>query len=119
MHMKFFHYSQNNSGGVFDFSENQAIMAHVIIEATDASDADTRAIQIGLYFDGCDDGLDCTCCGDRWSRAYGEGYDKPTVYDYPASDYHGPQWMADGKEIVVHYADRRVEWHGVVKEVAV
>ena len=22
---------------------------------------------MGVYFDGCDIGLDCSCCGDRWS----------------------------------------------------
>lgn len=114
--MKFFHYSQNNSGGSFDFSEDPAITHHVIIEATDAKDADVRAIQLGLYFDGCADGRDCSCCGDRWSNAYGEGEETPTVYGQPAEAAELiSYWMKPGKEIAVHYADGRVAWYGKKK----
>lgn len=111
--MKFFHYSQNNSGGSFDFSEDPAITHHVVIEAKDAADADIRAIQIGLYFDGCADGRDCSCCGDRWNPAYGEGNEAPMVYDDPAEASISHRWMKPGKEIAVHYADGRIVWHGV------
>ena len=75
----FYHYSQNNSGGSFDFDKEKGITHHVVIEAESASLADRRAESIGLYFDG--EG-DCPCCGNRWSEAY-EGTDVPSVYDLP------------------------------------
>ena len=28
------------------------------------------AEDIGLYFDGVEQGMDCSCCGDRWYRAW-------------------------------------------------
>jgi hypothetical protein len=120
--MPYFHFSQNNSGGSFDFSEEQGLTHHVVIEAKDSQDANVTAIMKGLYFDGCSQGMDCSCCGDRWSRVgeWGEtnGDAEPMVYDQPVgafSDSFGG-WMPDGKEIAVHHADGRIEWFGVQKE---
>lgn len=80
--MPWFHYSQNNSGGMFTGP------THVVIEADDADHADMRAVsETPIYFDGCDEGVDCPCCGDRWSRAWGDGDFKPMVYDQPAAKY--------------------------------
>ena len=57
-------YDQNNSGGSY---EGPACL--VFVEATDAASADAIAQQHGIYFDGCDRGIDCACCGDRWDHA--------------------------------------------------
>lgn len=113
--MPFFHFSQNNSGGSFDFSESDGITHHVVIEAKDAEDANITAIGKGLYFDGCDSGQDCSCCGDRWYRTSDDGSDAPCVYNHPLgtkyeSGFLGRGWMAPGREIAVHRADGRVEW---------
>jgi len=80
--MAFFSFNQNNSGGGFDFNPKQGISHWVIIEAANATDANERAKGIGLYFDGCDKGLDCDCCGDRWYPQYDEkeGTASPEVY---------------------------------------
>ena len=60
-------YHQNNSGGSFI-----APAVKLIVEAASADEADSRAEELGVYFD--DDGtIDCNCCGSRWGRAYGEG----------------------------------------------
>ena len=48
----FYHYSQNNSGGSFDFDQEEGITHHVVIEAESAYLADRRAESIGLYFGG-------------------------------------------------------------------
>lgn len=64
---KFFEFSQNNSGGSFD-----GFARFVFIQARNADDANARAEKLGLYFDGCENGIDCDCCGDRWSRVYDE-----------------------------------------------
>ena len=65
----FFHFSQNNSGGSFDI--NDRVTVSVYIEALNADDANDRAERIGIYFNGCSTGQDCSCCGDRWYSAYG------------------------------------------------
>ena len=70
-----FTFRQNNSGGVFT---EPAIT--VCIEAAHTSDAVKKAEDLGLYFDGCDTGRDCSCCGDRWSVPYEEGTEEPTLY---------------------------------------
>lgn len=108
---KFYHFSQNNSGGSFILDEERGITHHVIIEAIRAQHANGIAEQIGLYFDG--EG-DCDCCGDRWEELYGDcpGTDTPIVYDAPVDSYTSMCWMQPGKEIVVHYLDGRKEWFG-------
>lgn len=111
--MKFFTYNQNNSGGEFSFDKKRGITHLVIIEASDADHADSRAENIGIYFNGCDDGRDCSCCGDRWSPAYGKGDDVPSYYDTPIEDNKIKMnftWMGKNPEAVIHYADGRVQW---------
>lgn len=66
--MKFWTYYQNNSGGCNVV--NDRVAKFVFIEAESAEDADNRAEEIGIYFNGCETGRDCDCCGDRWDRAY-------------------------------------------------
>jgi hypothetical protein len=68
--MPFYHYRQNNSGGHFDVDEEVSI--NVCIEASSVSAADARAENVGIYFNGCDTGQDCSCCGDRWYTACSE-----------------------------------------------
>jgi hypothetical protein len=60
---KFYTYRQNNSGG--SFSQDKNVSMYVIIEAKDASEADTIAEKVGIYFYGCRKQRDCSCCGDR------------------------------------------------------
>lgn len=109
---KFYHYSQNNTGGSFTLNEAAGITHHVIIEAIRAKHANELAEQIGLYFDGSGD---CGCCGNRWSSLWGDdnGDDEPMIYGKPVHKYDSMAWMQPGKEIVVHYLDGRKEWFGV------
>ena len=109
--MPFFEYSQNNSGGVFDFDHQYGITTHVIVEAATAAEADERAESIGLYFDGAGD---CSCCGSRWSSqdswwGSGEGDEFPTLFGSPVWDYKstwGPSWEGEGNPFVyVHFLD--------------
>ena len=107
--MAFFTYIQNNTGGSFDF--NDKVTHIVVVEETTASRADARAELLGIYFDGVREGSDCACCGDRWSRAYGEGYEVPSLYGRPVEEAHLPfgdetyppmKWRANGAEIYVY-----------------
>ena len=62
--MKWYEFSQNNSGG--DFVEDENLGKYVFIQADNKSKAIEKAEEIGIYFDGCNSGIDCSCCGDRW-----------------------------------------------------
>ena len=75
---KFYTFRQNNSGGSFDEDDNVSL--YVIVEAMNADQASARAKDAGVYFNGCNDGMDCHCCGDRWYRGYSEGTASPEVY---------------------------------------
>jgi len=103
--MRFFAYRQNNSGGSFDVDDNVNI--NVIIEANNADEADTIAESIGIYFNGCEDGLDCGCCGDRWSRcSWGcsgdTGDEVPSLYGEPLPQNAAGEYIPD-EDTVIHY----------------
>jgi len=118
---KFFTFNQNNSGGSFDYDEKAGITHYVIVEAMDKSHAVSRAEDIGLYWDGCNSGRDCSCCGDRWYVPYDDGDDVPKVYDADIranngykKEVWGTAWMDDGREICVHPLSGDKEWYGVI-----
>jgi len=68
--LKFFEFNQNNSGGGFDTDDK--VCHRVIIEAKDSDEASDIAEGLGIYFNGCESGMDCECCGDRWYRPWEE-----------------------------------------------
>ena len=72
----FYSFRQNNSGG--DFVIDSDVDLHVIVEAEDNGAACDIFEQHSGYFDGVDKGLDCNCCGDRWSR-YTDDYEKLNI----------------------------------------
>lgn len=124
--MPFYAFNQNNSGGGFSYDEREGISHWVIIEASSANEANSTAASAGIYFDGCDDGRDCSCCGDRWYPVDdSDAESDPTVWgqvvspgalmpgkDDPNSSYK----FLDGYEGFIHYADGRIE--GFWKDVA-
>ena len=67
MKTKMYEFRQNNSGGVLDVDEN--VCKWMFIEAENSEQANKIAQDLGVYFDGCENGQDCDCCGDRWSEA--------------------------------------------------
>lgn len=62
--LKFYEFSQNNSGGSFDVDDK--VCHRLFIEASSAREAQEIAEELGCYWDGVDSGSDCPCCGDRW-----------------------------------------------------
>jgi hypothetical protein len=112
--VSFYHYSQSNSGGSFDYDEEKGISVNVIIEADNANAADNKAEMIGLYFDG--EG-DCSCCGNRWYTDFEwDAKDVPCVYDTPVEEFDprgkgnwGMKWIEGGYETFVHYADGTIK----------
>lgn len=65
MNQKFYEFRQNNSGG--KFVTDDKLCKWLFIEADDEKEANDKAKEMGVYFNGCEDGKDCSCCGDRWS----------------------------------------------------
>jgi hypothetical protein len=61
-----YEFRQNNSGGAFVI--NSTLDTNLWIEADSPKEANKAAQSIGVYFDGCEIGVDCSCCGDRWHR---------------------------------------------------
>lgn len=98
---KFYTFTQNNSGGSFHRNEN--VSHFVIIEAHSNHEANKRAREIGIYFDGCSEGLDCNCCGDRWSEAWtSDGDLTPLIYDIPPVRYND-RFCSDGESYCIVY----------------
>lgn len=78
-------FHQNNTGGEFVSCDQSGIGSDVIIEANSPEHANSRAEEIGIYFDGCDSGIDCPCCGDRWSPAWdNDGKTDPMLFEKKA-----------------------------------
>lgn len=106
---KFYYFSQNNSGGSFRMDDLAGIGEAVIIEATDAKQANERAEEIGLYFNGCDDGTDCSCCGDRWYPASeSDGDPVPSVYGTPVEESTGGMFRS---KVFIHFLDKPFKKH--------
>lgn len=93
--MKFYTYIQNNSGGRYYGYQ------YVIIEASSYVEANSKVGKYGVYFDGCNDGRDCPCCGDRWHSLWSEkdGYPYPAIYSIPITEYIG--FMGEGKALII------------------
>jgi hypothetical protein len=89
--MKFFTFSQNNSGGRFTGPAQ-----YVVVQADDTDDANDIAQDNGVYFNGCSKGWDCDCCGDRWYACDdSDGDDSPSIHNTPVADYRS-RYGADG-----------------------
>ena len=61
----FYVFHQNNSFGTFERKFGFACF----VEAASPEEANRRAEEFGIYFDGVKNDKDCPCCGDRFSRA--------------------------------------------------
>lgn len=97
--MPYFVYCQNNSGGRF-VHDPEKLSYYVAIEAESISGAAAKAEELGIYFNGCDDGRDCSCCGDRWYRQ-SEPEELPT--------YVFMKWMGENPDMYVHNLDGSVD----------
>ena len=64
----FYEFNQNNSGGWFE--ENDKLFARLFIEADSEREAISKAEDLGCYWNGVSQGIDCSCCGDRWRKPY-------------------------------------------------
>lgn len=94
----FYNYRQNNSGGSFDIDD--VFTSNMIIEADNATESDSIAESIGIYFNGCEDDRDCPCCGDRWDSQWGDGDTVPSIYGEPVGsgdNTYNTMWVDKGQ----------------------
>lgn len=80
--LKFYEYTQNNSGG--SFVTDEKLCHRLFIEAYTEKDADKIAEGLGCYWNGVEDGYDCECCGDRWYNGHPINFSKNKEFgEYP------------------------------------
>jgi hypothetical protein len=83
----FYTFSQNNS-----FGEWKDPAKYVIVESDTSEEAQEIAVENGVYFDGCRNGQDCSCCGDRWYR-WPWVDEVPSIYGEPVETANPDPWM--------------------------
>jgi hypothetical protein len=100
--MRFFSFSQSNSGGYLDERPGAGIGDIVCIEAADADDANRRAFEIGMSFGTLGE---CECCGPRWFEA-----DEFDGMPFP-NRYNELIWGASSRDkaCYIHYANGTIE----------
>lgn len=106
----FFHYSQNNSGGIFDFDKGKGITSQVIIEAESYQEANRTMVDLIGDWEGGDGGY-CPCCGERWSEALDdkEGTQEPELYGQDIDDYND-LFFPKGEAVAIHFRSGAVSW---------
>lgn len=109
----FYLFTQNNSGG--NFFVNDEVSVNVIIEADTAEEANLFAEEKGIYFNGCDKGYDCDCCGDRWYAQCNDsdGTETPSIYGEPINAQSGGAvWVKPGEVFCyVYYRSGMIAEH--------
>jgi hypothetical protein len=89
---KFFHFSQNNSGGFFHVDE-VVDEGGCVFEASSPKEANKRAKKAGVFSRSF-----CDCCGRRFSEAF----DFETGFD-SAEEAVASHWSSS--PVVVHFKD--------------
>lgn len=111
----FYTFVQNNSGGSFDWNDKAGIGMYVIVEADNADQANAKAEEVGLYFDGVENDLDCECCGDRWFPCdQCDAEDTPKIYGKALDESLRNRMIcsfgrSDQPLICVHHANGRID----------
>lgn len=63
---KIYEIIQNNSGGNFIFSKEEGLGYYNFFIVNNKKELDIILDRLDIYFEGVRDGIDCSCCGDRW-----------------------------------------------------
>lgn len=100
----FYEYDQNNSGGYFFIEDGITLV--VWIQADSNEEADELAEKLGIYFNGCREGYDCECCGDRWYPAYKRNTKGEMIESLRLSKKYKERWVEEGEPwATVHFKD--------------
>lgn len=103
MGIKWYSYSQNNSGG--SFIENENICEWMLIEANTADEANQIMTDIVDSNDAWDY---CPCCGERWDINMDEsdGHDVPSIWEEPISEVLADSFRS---RAILYYLDGKKE----------
>lgn len=100
--MSFYTYHQRNPSGHFDESDD--LTKYVIIEADNHYQANDKAEEIDIYFDGQEKGIDCSCCSDRWARTTStQGSTTPELYGMTPQELLDSEQYFRNDKCIVHY----------------
>jgi len=114
----FYTFVQNNSGGDFDIDLTMGIGRYVIIEANSHNEANRRAEEIGIYFDGVTQRKDCGCCGDRWYPLdEDEGEKEPLIFGKTIKERKKSKTLYSDDSITIHYKNGKIEFINFKKNV--
>lgn len=91
----FYEFSQNNSGGYHVVDDK--LCNRLFIEADSRDEATAKAEELGCYWDGVAEGIDCPCCGDRWGMCDEVDIEKYSTEGYGVSVYGGIYKSAEDK----------------------
>lgn len=97
----FYSFDQNNSGGYFDVDDK--VCHRIYIEADSEEEAIEKAEYLGCYWDGVESGIDCPCCGDRWSKYP----DEVNIEEYNSNGYEAYTYCIS---ICDEYKKYKKEW---------
>lgn len=103
----FYEFNQNNSGGVFKVDAK--VCHRLFIEADSADEAVTKAEELGCYWYGVDTGVDCPCCGDRWSKDYLDSRSFPMEYRLTESSAERWKEKYGSYEIMEEPVEKKIE----------
>ncbi len=103
---KFWHFSQNNSGGIFVIDEKNGVCEDIIIEAQNPKEALSKLSNIGDRVIGFWDF--CSCCGERWDDYLieEEGAKVPSMYNEPISTMNPSKYR---NRVFIHHYNGKIE----------
>lgn len=96
----FYEFDQNNSGGSFIVDDN--VCHRLFIEATNEEEAIAKAEDLGCYWNGVANGIDCSCCGDRWTPYA----DEINLLEFATSGYKVSAYGKDRDSAIIEWNKR-------------
>ena len=99
--MSFFMWSQNDSGGRFHVNDN--LTWRVVIEADSYQQAEAKAFDLGVYYNGVEEGHDCDCCGDRWYEGSELDVEGGPMLEHLQE--YADEYGWESPSVIIHYAD--------------
>jgi hypothetical protein len=103
--MNYYMWRQKNTGGSFITDDD--VSRFVVIEAEGYDQAEEKALNLDIYYNGVDSERDCACCGDRWYEGdlvelkdgdTIENYLQREEDEYPCRDTMTILHLADGSK---------------------
>lgn len=110
--LNWYEFGQNNTEGSFEVTDK--LCHRLFIQATSSDAATAIAESMGVYFDGCDDGRDCPCCGDRWYRISSDDFIDAAELEDRLKSY-GPEVAEDAPRTIETYAQLLADKFGWTK----